>query len=134
MFHRDQVHHNLLCAGVASKLIKPAIYDAAILRMVVLRYYPADTPGRLLGRRLLSGRFPPAILRHCFCWHRLRLSLTMRDELGIAGRTLPCRHTIGQPASPMRPMIGDKGAAAPKFHAADFKMCARFLHETATNE
>ena len=92
------------------RLIKPAIYDAAILRMVVHRHYGADMPGRLHRRRLLSGCFPRAILRHCFCWHRL--SLAMRGELGIAGRTRPWRHTIGQPASPMRPMVGDKAAAA----------------------
>ena len=36
----------------------------------------------------------------------------MRDELGIAGRTRPWRHTIRQAASPMRPMIGDKAATA----------------------
>jgi hypothetical protein len=93
------------------RLIKPAIYDVAILRMVVHRHYGADKPGRLHRRRLLGGRFPRAVLRHCFRWHRLRLSLAMRDELGIAGRTRPGRYTIGQAASPMRPTIGDKAAA-----------------------
>jgi hypothetical protein len=101
------------------RLIKPAIHDTGILRMVVLRQYGADRPGRRHGRRLHTGRFLRAILHHRFCWllrtgriERLRLSLAMRDELGIAGRSRPWRHIIGQATSPMRPMIGDKAAAA----------------------
>ena len=93
------------------RLIKPAPHDAGILKMVVLRHYGAYLPGRR-HRRLHCGRFPRPVLRHRFCWRRLWPSLTMRDELGIAGRTRPWRHTIRQAASPMRPMIGDKAATA----------------------
>jgi hypothetical protein len=109
---RNPMHHDLLRACCLMRLIKPAVHNAGILRMVVLRHYGADLPGRRHRRRLHSGSFPRAILRHCFRWRRFRLSLAMRDELGIAGRTRPWRHTIGQAASPMRPMIGDKAAAA----------------------
>jgi hypothetical protein len=78
------------------RLIKPAIHDAGILKMVVLRHYGAYLPGRRHRWRLHCGRFPRPVLRHRFCWHRLRPSLAMRDELGIAGRTRPWRHTIRQ--------------------------------------
>jgi hypothetical protein len=94
------------------RLIKPAIHDAGILKMVVLRYYGAYLPGRRHRWRLHCGRFPRPVLRYRFCWRRLRPSVAMRDELGIAGRTRPWRHTIRQAASPMRPMIGDKAATA----------------------
>jgi hypothetical protein len=101
-------------------LIKAAIHHAGILRHVAIGNRGADRRRccgrggrwRRNGRRLGgSGRLDRALNRR-----RLLLGLgrglAMSDELRIAGRARPGRHIGGHPAGPMRPMIGNKTAAA----------------------
>lgn len=104
------------------RLVKAAVHHAGILRHVAIRSRGADR-GRRWCRR---GRCGHDGRRRCSAWLDSALngrgggrlffdlwrSLAMGDELAIARSARPRRHVGRHAAGPMRPMIGDKTAAA----------------------
>ena len=97
-------------------LIKAAVHHAGILRNVAIRNRGADRRRRWCRRDRcrrcspwLDGALNGGGGRLLFDLWR---SLAMGDEFAIARCARPRRHIGRHAAGPMRPMIGDKAAAA----------------------
>jgi hypothetical protein len=107
------------------RLIKAAVHHVGILRHVAIRNRGADWRSGWCGRgryrrgsALLDNALLDSVLLDATLNGRARFllglgrRLAMGDELRIAWAARPRRHIGGHAAGPMRPMIGDKAAAA----------------------
>ncbi len=98
-------------------LVQAAVHNAGILRCVTCGCCGANRYRRRrhCGRGWRDSGLRRAVLNRCTC-RRLLLGiwrgLTVGDEFCIAGSARPRRHIGGQPAGPMRPVVGDKATAA----------------------
>jgi hypothetical protein len=114
-------------------LVQAAVHNAGILQHVVGRRCSAGRWRRRYrrGRRWREGSLRSAALNRCCRRRRLLLGvrlgvrpgLAVSDEFFIAGGARPRRHIGGQPAGPVRPMIGDKAAAAREIKSKSEQSC-----------
>lgn len=108
------------------RLIQAAVHDAGILQCVRGGTCGADRCRRRRSRGWRDGSLLRAALNRRGCrrllpglWRRL----AMGNKFCIARSARPRRHVGGQPASPMRPMIGDKAAAAREIKPKSEQSC-----------
>ena len=106
------------------RLIEAAFHNAGIVQFVG----GGSCGGDRWRRRWRRGR-EGSLLRAALNRRRRRLllgvwlGLAVSDEFRIAGGTRPGRHIGWQPAGPMRPMIGDKAAAAREIKPKSEQSC-----------
>jgi hypothetical protein len=114
-------------------LVQAAVHNAGILQHVVGRRCSAGRWRRRYrrGRRWREGSLRSAALNRRCRRRRLllgvrlgvRLGLAVCDEFLIAGGARPGRRIGGHAAGPMRPMIGDKAAAAREIKSKSEQSC-----------
>ncbi len=114
------------------RLIQAAVDDTRILPCCGVRSRRAYRHRRFCRwrRGRPSRGLRGAALNRC-CWRRRFLlgirfvgnGLAVRDELRIARSARPRRRIGRQPARPMRPMVGDKAAAARKMKPKSEQSC-----------
>ena len=119
-----------ICCGPASpemRLIKPALDHAGILPRVVVGIHRAERRRLLRCDRRRRRNLLRAGLNCRSTCGRLLLGLRRRlavgDEFCIAGSARSRRHIGGHAAGPMRPMIGDKAAAARETKSKSEQSC-----------
>ena len=111
------------------RLIEAAFHNAGILQLVGGGSCGGNRwrGRRGCGRRRREGSLLGAALNRRWCRRRfllgVRIGLAVSDEFRIAGGARPRRRIGRQPARPMRPVIGDKAAAAREIKPKSEQSC-----------